>query len=193
MDKQTVLHLVQQSAGGNHTAFGLLVEQHQHFAYSVAFRLLYNEYETEEVVQEAFIKVWKHIKDYKEGTRFSTWLYKIVVNLCYDRMKANRVRNKYENHAVDNDFLNKISAEGDAECELSNREQAIIIRTLCVKLTPKQKVVFVLSELEDLTAGEISFITGLTPGQIKSNLYCARNEIRSMLMLIDKTKSSHAI
>lgn len=193
MDQQAVKRLIEESIRGNSVSFRRLVELHQPFAYSVAFRIVCNEYETEEVMQEAFIKVWKNLSGFRQEMRFSTWLYKIVVNLCYDRLKAEKARNKYKADSGDSEkFLNSASDE-NVEIEFSNREQAKLIRILTEKLSPRQKIVFVLSDLEELNSEEITSITGLSAAKIKSNLYCARREIREKLNAISNIRGSYAI
>lgn len=188
-----VTRLIQQSVQGDETAFRKLVELHQPFTFSVAFRLICNEYDAEEVVQETFIRVWKHLSDFRNEMRFSTWLYKIVINLCYDRLKAEKSRKKVFDRTVDYEVLYNLLSENNIEKDYINQEQVNIIRCLTVKLTPKQKVVFVLSELEQLSVQEIISITGLSAGKIKSNLYCARNEIRKRLDEISKIRGTYAI
>jgi len=191
MDHQSVERLIEQSILGDNVSFRTLVEQFQPYAYSVAFRLMCNEYETEEVVQEAFIRVWKNLAGFRKEMRFSTWLYKIVVNLCYDRMKASKVRKIFKSQPGEN--MINISSGENIEKELSNREQAELIRMLTEKLSPRQKVVFILSELEELDVQEITSITGMSAAKIKSNLYCARREIREKMNIISRISGSYAI
>ena len=105
MDQLTIQSLILRSKNNDTASFGKLVEAHQSFVYRVAFRLLCNEFDTEEVVQETFIKVWKNIHRFNTEMRFKTWLYKIAVNLCYDKIKTikryqNKVHFDIENSAV---------------------------------------------------------------------------------------------
>jgi len=193
MDQQAVKRLIEQSIQGDQISFRRLVEIHQSFAYSVAFRLTCNEFETEEVVQEAFIRVWKNLPGFKKEMRFSTWLYKIVVNLCYDSLKAARARNRFKIHLSENTEVTNKCSNYNAELQLSNREQADLIRLLTEKLSPRQKVVFFLSELEELDTPEIMAITGFSAGKIKSNLYCARQVIREKLNNISKIHGRYEI
>jgi len=193
MDHQTVKLLITHSIHGDTVSFRKLVELHQQYAYAAAFKLLCNDYEAEEIVQEAFIRVWKHLKDFKQDMRFGTWLYKIVVNLCYDKIKANKVRNNRVHCDLENSvILNQASSE-NIENNLINHDLAKIISFLTGELTPKQKLVFTLTELEDLSVEEITVITGMSPGKIKSNLYCARQTIKDKLVRIEERKGSHAI
>jgi len=193
MDQQAVKRLIEQSTLGDKTSFRRLVESHQPFAYAAAFRIVCNDYEAEEIVQDAFIRVWKHLANFDNEMRFSTWLYKIVVNLCYDRLKATRTRRKHMENNMDNNVLMNTSSSENIEKQLINREQAQIIRYLTQMLTPKQKVVFILSELEELSVDEIIAITGLTAAKIKSNLYCARREIKDKLSAMEERRGRYAI
>ncbi len=191
MDQHTVKSLINQSLNGDKTSFRKLLEFYQPFAYATAFRLVCNEYESEEIVQEAFIRVWKNLDRFDCNMRFTTWLYKIVVNLSYDKIRTARIlQNKTDFDLSNYAILNKSSAE-NIESGLINRELAEIIRILTGKLTPRQKLVFTLSELEGLSVDEIKTITGLTSQKIKSNLYCARQNIREKLDRIENRRENH--
>jgi len=192
MDQQTVKLLISHSNHGDTDSFRKLVEFHQPFAYAAAFRLLCNDYEAEEIVQEAFIRVWKHLKDFKVEMRFTTWLYKIVINLCYDRIKANKVRHNRIHYDMESSVILNQSSSENIEASLINHDLAQMIRFFTGELTPRQKLVFTLSELEGLSVEEITVITGLSPDKIKSNLYCARQNIKNKL-IIEERKGSHAV
>ena len=87
-------------------------------------------------------------------------------------------------------ILNQTSSE-NIETTLINKELAGFIRILTDHLTPKQKIVFTLSELEELSVDEISTITRLTPQKIKSNLYCARQTIKDKLIRMEERRKNH--
>jgi RNA polymerase sigma-70 factor, ECF subfamily len=191
MDQQTVNSLIKNCLKGDTFAFRKLVESHQGFVYATAFRLLYNDFDAEEATQETFIKLWKNLNRFNNEMRFTTWLYKIVVNLCYDKIKSvKRFRNKIEFDLGSYKILNHASLE-NIEKSVINREQAEIIRHLTDGLTPKQKLVFTLTELECLTVDEIRAITGLTPEKIKSNLYCAKQTIKVKLTQIEERRGKY--
>lgn len=191
MDQQTVNLLISQSNHGDTASFRKLVEFHQPFAYSVAFRLLCNDYESEEIVQEAFIRVWKHLKDFKMEMRFTTWLYKIVVNLCYDRIKARKAHHNHIHYDMEGSVVLNQPSSDNIEASVINHDLAQIIRFFTGELTPKQRLVFTLAELEGLSVEEIIVVTGMSPGKIKSNLYCARQTIKNKLIRIEERKGSH--
>ncbi len=164
---------------GDRDAFRELMNGYSDFAFRVAFRILNEEEESQDVVQESFITVWNKIKSFKIDKNFSNWLYRIVVNKCYDALRKNKVvmirpdAQQWEYH--------KLFSEQDPDRELCNAELGDMIRTLTKNLSPKQKVVFILSELEDLSHDAIAEITGQTKTSIKSNLNHARRYIGGVL------------
>jgi RNA polymerase sigma-70 factor (ECF subfamily) len=161
---------------GDTSAFRGLVEHYQQYVFSLAFRLLCHEEDAKDVVQECFIRIWKHLPKYDLEKKFTTWMYKIVTHLCYDRIKARR-RSRI---SVDSNGLENLSLpdEKDMEKEMTNRELVRIIESLADTLTPKQRMVFILRDLQDLNMKEVSHILDMPIHSVKSNLYYARHHIR---------------
>jgi RNA polymerase sigma-70 factor (ECF subfamily) len=85
--------LIVRSRDGDLTAFQQLVEQYQGYAFTLAFRMLGNEDEANDTVQETFIRVWKHITKFNFSSKFTTWLFRIVTNLRLDRLKSGKRKN----------------------------------------------------------------------------------------------------
>ena len=107
-------------------------------------------------------------------------MYRIAVNKCYDQLRKQKRQN--ESRYDDQSWAlisNHLSEDGITELE--NEENAMIINLLTNKLSHKQKAVFILSELEEIPAGEIAEITGMSKSEIKANLYYARKNIESLL------------
>lgn len=160
---------------GDTNAFRHLLSEYQQMVYTLAFRILCNETDAEDVTQDVFIKVWQNIGKYNNTYKFSTWLYKITANLCYDRFRS--VKNKEQ---VGLSGLT-INSDTDILGSIHNKELKALILQTTERLTPKQKQVFILSDIEELDIKEISIITQMSPSQIKSNLYLARKYIKSKL------------
>jgi RNA polymerase sigma-70 factor (ECF subfamily) len=170
------LKLIEECREGNFNNFRKLVELTSPFAYSVAFRMLGNQDQAKDVVQETMVTIWQKLKKIKSSQVYKTWIYRIVVNKCYDEMRK-RKRNP-EFVADDNTWeliANRIS-EGPSAA-LENRETSQIIGILTERLSSKQKAVFVLSDLEGMSNDEISEITGISKSAVKANLYYARKSI----------------
>jgi RNA polymerase sigma-70 factor (ECF subfamily) len=181
MEQNRIQTLVNKSAEGDTKAFALLVTEFQPLVYRLAFRLFCNEDEAWDMVQETFIKVWLSMGKYDGRSRFSTWIYTITVNTCHDRWRTLQ-------HTVadaDASTLSLISGE-EADRALNNRELRELIITLTAGLTPTQRLIFTLRDLEELETPEIETITGLTAAKIKSHLYLARKYIRERIETLNR-------
>ena len=155
-----------------------MVQKHQRLVFSLALKMLADEEEAKDVVQETFIRVWQHIQDYDSKKPFTTWLYTITSHRCLDRLKQmSCILPLPEDESV----LQRFAASTDNQQRLENSEWVAIVRTLAEGLSPKQKLVFTLCQLEGLSSPEVEQITGLDAKQVKSNLYVARQTIRERL------------
>ena len=163
---------------GDKTAFRSVVQTYQRLVFSLAFKMLADEDEAKDVVQETFIRVWQGIGGYDVRRPFTTWLYTIASRLCLDRFKRiNRIVPMPDDEVV----LRWFASEADTQRSLENSELVAIVRTLTDQLSAKQKLVFTLCQLEGLSSDEVERITGLNASQVKSNLYVARQTIREKL------------
>jgi len=176
MNHEKIENLVERSKQHDMVAFRQLVETCQPFVFRVAFRLLCNDDEAKDIVQETFIRVWLHLHRYDHRNRFSTWLYKIACNLCYDRLRT------MKRTATSIDLSELDVPDGhDIEQSVINRDLKERITALTNDLSPKQRLVFTLKDIEGLELEEIREITGMTGAKIKSNLYLARQFIRKRI------------
>ena len=155
-----------------------MVQTHQQAVFSLALKMLADEEEAKDVVQESFIRVWQSIRDYDPQKPFSTWLYTIASRLCLDHLKRMR---RLLPLPEDERVLQRFVADTDSQRTLENSEWVAIVRMLADELSPKQKLVFTLCQLEGLPSAEVEQITGLDARQVKSNLYVARQTIRKRL------------
>lgn len=161
--------------------FEQLVRQYQPLAYSLAMRFLGDETEATDVVQESFIRIWRHMHQYDPKQKFTTWLYRIVANLCIDRTRSlKRSRALFLSREHD-PGLEEIPDQVDSETAHSNEQLADIIIRLSSRLSTKQRLVFMLRDLQDLTVDEVVEVTGMSVGSVKTNLYYARKTIRDLL------------
>jgi RNA polymerase sigma-70 factor (ECF subfamily) len=160
------------------------VEQYQGYAFAVAFRVLCDEEEAKDVVQESFIRIWSSLSRYNREVKFTTWMYSIVTHLCYDKLRTRKKKGTTALDAVDPSFLASVVAEDNPELLYSNKELAGAIKMLTDKLPPKQKIVFVLRDLQGLSVREVSSILRLSENSVKANLVYARRFLREHLIPI---------
>lgn len=178
-DGRNTWEIIQQAKGGDTRAFRMLVVAHQAFAFRVAFRMVPDEQDAEDIVQEVFIKLWKNLKKYRPENRFTTWLYRMVVNQCLDFMKSRRVQQRGRNENLEA-IMNHPTAISPDE-ELQNSELMKIVYQAAESLSPQQREVFVLRDLEALAVDEVCEILSMSSGTVKSNLYYARKTLSERL------------
>jgi RNA polymerase sigma-70 factor (ECF subfamily) len=163
---------------GDRESFRWVVTTYQQRIFSLALKMLADEEEAKDVVQETFIRVWQKLDAYDLQRPFSTWLYTIATRLCLDRLKQKRAVNSLP---LDEQTLHRFAADADSYRALENREWVSIVRLLAEGLSAKQRLVFTLCQLEGLPSSEVELITGMDARQMKSNLYVARQTIRKRL------------
>lgn len=173
--------VIARSKQGDVRAFRQLVESHQRYAFSLAFRLVCNEDDARDIVQEAFIRVWRHIQEYAPEVKFTTWLYKIVVNLSYDRLKGERRRRRLFTLISRVSGADHVPDTQAADTSIVNRDLADKIRAIARRLPLRQRMVFVLRDLQDLTVDEVAEILTMSRESVKTNLFYARRHIRLRL------------
>ncbi len=173
MDK----HVLQRAQSGDRTAFGTIMNQYQSYAYRVAYGMLLHAEDASDVVQESFIRLWKHLPKYDPKVRFTTWLYQIVVNLCRDALRKRK--KQWLHRSVDSDE-SQFEIPSGSNLEKQYADQDLIHRLVdAMQTLPfKQRMVFVLRDLEDLTISEIAGQLKISTDSVKSHLYLARKWIR---------------
>jgi RNA polymerase sigma-70 factor, ECF subfamily len=170
------IELIEECRDGNFNNFRKLVEFSSPYAYSVAFRMLGNEEQAKDVVQETMVTIWQKLKKIKTAEVYKTWLYRIVVNKCYDEMRRKKRNPEFITDDHTWEIISNRISEGPS-ATLEDHETAKIINALTERLSKKQKAVFVLSDLEGMSHSQISEITGISQSAVKANLYHARKNI----------------
>lgn len=170
--------MISRCQRGDKTAFRWVVQTHQRMLFSLALKMLADEEDAKDVVQETFISAWKNITNYDTRKPFTTWLYTIASRLCLNRLKAKKVA---ACQPEDISVFRQFASDDDTHRTLESSEWISIVKTLTEGLGKKQRLVFTLGHLEGLSSTEIEQITGLDASQVKNNLYVARQTIRKRL------------
>jgi len=173
--------LVNMAISGNTLAFTTLVERHSNYVSGIASRFLMREEDTRDVVQDTFIRVWKHLANYDGRSLFTTWLYAIVFNLCLDRI---RVKKRKPEISLTEEHMWRVNEHADATDPVYNIDSGSIaraIRSFSEELSKVQRHVFVLRDLHDLPVSEVCRLTGYDTDKVKANLYHARKFMREKL------------
>jgi len=175
--------------GGDRLAFNRLVLLHQEMVFSLCFRLTGDYDDADDCAQEVFIKVHRHLKGFRFESSFRTWLYRVTVNTCRNRIDSLEYRMRRKKVRVDAD-----RGDGDraAPAEIPDgRESALdalrrkeiggVIQKALDTLPASHKTVVVLRDIEGRSYEEIARVTGLNEGTVKSKLSRARLKLREAL------------
>lgn len=169
-------------------AFRELLELHRDRVYNITFRMLGNRAEAEDVAQEVFISVFKTIDQFREESKFSTWLYRVAVNHCKNRIKYLARRHDRDRDELDETSHQANGAIAGAPVRAAQPDRALegaqmerLLQEAIGNLDDDHRVVVVLRDVEDLSIEEICDITGLPDGTVKSRLHRARLALRKKL------------
>lgn len=171
--------IILQIQKGDNNAFKILVEEYQQYAFKLAFRIVCNDEDAKDVVQESFIKIWKNMKTYKREIKFTTWMYKIITNTAIDKLRVIK-RNNHVNIKDVSQLLDLMSNE-HPDIQFDNLETGQLIRTISESLPEKQKLVFILRDLQGMGSKDVEEVLDMNETSVKSNLYFARKAVREKL------------
>lgn len=174
---------IRNAQKGNLAAFNQLVMAHQGTAYNVAFRLMGQTDSAADATQEAFIKAFKSIKQYRGGS-FKSWLLRIVSNTCYDQLRYDKRRpvDPLEPEDADADYAPHLIEPSERPEEIAMRHELNDMLQQAIQQLPlEQRLILVLSDVEGLNYQEIAETAELSLGTVKSRLSRARTRLRDIL------------
>lgn len=185
-DREIDRALVERAADGDARAFRELVDRHQRKATAVAFGIVRNQEDAREVVQDAFVRVYKHLGDFAGQASFSTWLYRIVVNLAIDLLRRRAPGTAVElddqtNTEGSPQELVPFRGEGDPLATLDRKRLADAMQAALDALPPYHRAVILLRELEGMSYQEIATTMGISKGTVMSRLFHARRKMQKLL------------
>lgn len=186
--KDEDIYLVENFRKGNIDSFETLVERYKERAYRVAYNILRNEEDALDVAQEAFVKIYKGIEQFKGGSTFYTWFYRIVVNLSLDKHRKNKSEKKFlvtekRDGEEKEDLLERYaeSYEYDPEKTYEISWKRDKITKALESLPEQQRMIVLLSDAEGLSYKEIAEILRCPEGTVMSRLFYARKKLREIL------------
>lgn len=180
--------LVERAQEGEYAAFEEIVRRYQDKAYRLAFSLMKDESDAQDVVQEAFLNMYRKLDTFEGRSKFGSWMYRVVTNAALMRLRAQKRRGEVSLEEDDTEFREddyyvatvpewRVRADEAAE----NRELRDKIIEAVDELPPKYQTVFLLKEVEGLSLKEIAEVLELSVGGVKSRLHRARLHLRATL------------
>jgi RNA polymerase sigma factor (sigma-70 family) len=184
MDHRNDTYYIEQVLEGKINAFSYLVDRHKDKAYNLAFRICGNREEAEEIAQDAFIKAYRSLRNFRNKSSFSTWLFRIVYNtsisLVRSRKKGVLAIEEFPADAVD--FLGINRNEEEAAEDYRNS----LISFALQKISEDDRGLITLYYYDDLDTEEISKITGINKSGIKVRLFRARKKMADIIAKVEQ-------
>lgn len=180
--------LVERARAGNRAAVGSLVERHQRRAVSLAYRLLNNIEDAQDVAQNAMTKAFSRLGDLEDLDRFESWLLRIVANLSLNERRSRQRRRTISIHEDDDsegagDGIGAALATADDEADagLISSERGVRLRAALDCLPENHRMAFILHVQENLPQKEIAEMLGITVENVKFRIFKARAKLRELL------------
>ena len=168
---------IEQFLAGDERGFEMLVRRYQDKVLNIVYSLIGRDMESEDIAQEVFLKVYHGLRRFRGRSRFSTWLYRITVNMTYDFLRRRR------NLFSDEDALKKSIAVGEGPGDaLLRKEREGLIRGALRKVPLKYRTALVLKDIEGLSYIEIARVLRCNIGTVESRIYRARQSLREGLL-----------
>lgn len=174
--------LLERIRNGDEYGFELLVKEHTGKVIGLAWRLVGNREEAEDLAQEAFLRLHRSLPDFRGESRISTWLYRTTTRLAIDHLRRERIKRKLFFFRKDNDAPDPVELAcdpgNDPGRDYQSQEAMLSLRKSLSKLSSRQQVIFTLRHYEGLPLKEIAAHLGLQTGTVKAHLHRAVSQLR---------------
>ncbi|MGQ4807689.1 ECF RNA polymerase sigma factor SigE [Candidatus Entotheonellaceae bacterium PAL068K] len=161
---------------GDRSAFGLLVQRYQDRVYRMALNILHQQQDAQDAAQQAFLQAWQKRQTYNPRWRFSTWLYRIVTNICIDEYRRQQRRPR-----LPDTYLASLTAPHAPAHEYERHERCQALTTALGRLPVEARIVLVLCYMEGLSYGDIARVRGISTHTVKSQLRRGKALLRQRL------------
>lgn len=169
--------LVKAAASGDRDAFDEIVARHRRNVYQVCYRFVNNHEDASDLTQDAFVRAWRGLKNFKGQAALSTWLYRIAVNVCLNRISVKAPRTE---------TLETIEHVEDASVETAPRammreERAAAVRKAIASLPARQRATLIMRAYHDMPHQQIADVLGSSVGAVKANFFHALANLKKIL------------
>jgi RNA polymerase sigma-70 factor, ECF subfamily len=192
MDKEIPSEdLMARIAKGDNDAFEILVNRHQASVLNLIYRFIGNRTQAKDLAQEVFIRVWQAAKTYKPEAKFTTWIYRIATNVCFNELKSARRRRWFQFRRSNEDNEGSIEetfSDGSPTAEdlLLEKERSRQISDALQSLPDNQRMALVLRRYDDLSYEEIARILNCSVSAVESLLVRAKRTLQEKLKNFEK-------
>jgi len=172
--------LIERAAAGETAAFEQIMIHSQQRVMAMSWRMLGNEADARDACQEVFLRVYKHLRRFKQDQDFFAWLYRITVNVCRDTLRKRHIQSQTRSIDADpNDSVLEIPAEqADAEQTLLQAQRRELISRAIAMLPFKERASIILRDVEGHSTEEVARILKSSSTTVRSQISSARRKIR---------------
>jgi RNA polymerase sigma-70 factor (ECF subfamily) len=164
--------LVDACLRGHKAAFDVIVNRHRRAIYQVCYRFAGNHEDASDLSQEAFVRAWRGLKNFKGEAALSTWLYRIAVNACLNRVGSKK---------PDTEPIHADNRTESPSAGLLREERAVAVRRAIAALPDRQRAALILRTYHELSHQEIADILGSSVGAVKANFFHALANLKKIL------------
>lgn len=181
--------LVAACLAGRRDAFDVVVERHRRHVYQLCYRFVGNHEDASDLAQDVFIRAYRGLKSFRSQASLGTWLYRIGVNVCLNKVgaKAPRVESIDRLEAVNDEHM--ASRDESATDALLRGERAERVRAAIARLPKKQRATLILRMYHELPHEQIAAVLGSSVGAVKANFFHALNNLKKRLQ--DEMETHH--
>ncbi len=187
-ERTTEIDLIRAAQRGDPGAFDELVRAHDHNVLRMAYNLLHSEEDARDIYQEAFLRVHRNLPKFRFDSSFSTWLYRIVANLCLDHLRKRKVRHEEgstfqaESGQVDRlQYIPEQRPDVDPQRRFESAEVNSRIQEVLDDLSPRERIVFEMRHFQGMRLRAIGQALGVTEEAAKNCLFRATQKMRTAL------------
>jgi RNA polymerase sigma-70 factor, ECF subfamily len=169
--------LIKRFIDGDESVFSELLKRHKEKVRNIIYLTLSNTDGVDDIAQEVFITVYRHLKNFRFESQFTTWLYRITINKCKDHLRKNNIRSIFLPLKDEEPVFESINEDTDIKQ---------IVRNAISTLPDKLRIPLVLKDLEGFSYQEIADTMGCEIGTVKSRIFRARESIKKILKPLEK-------
>lgn len=171
--------IIARAQQGDAAAFETLVNMHAQYVYNLTLRVVQNPQEAEDLAQEAFLRAWRGLPAFRRQAKFSTWLYRIVTNLCYNHLP--RIKRELVSLVPDEEAIGMPDETQSPETSVLNAELRTHLHTAIDELSESYRLLITLRHLQGMSYKEISEVTCMPLGTVKTGIFRARQILKVAL------------
>jgi RNA polymerase sigma-70 factor (ECF subfamily) len=176
LDERTLVAACRANRAG---AFDLIVERHRRAVYQLCYRFVGNHEDASDLSQEVFLRAYRGLRTFRGDSTIATWLHRIGVNACLNRMSAKTTLGKLTEPMAERQFVDE-KAESASD-RILKAERVARVRAAIAQLPPKQRATLILRTYQEMSHQEIADVLGSSVGAVKANFFHALGNLKKLL------------